>query len=120
MRRPTKSSRNRRPNPSPHYVTFLLKGEPPMAEKNMVEAIHDAMLEEMKRDDRIIVMGEDVGEGGVFRATDGFVAEFGHELCLDTQLADRCIVGAATGSSLSGSNPIAEIPFAECSHPSFD
>src|SRR5438094_8410622 len=108
MRRPTKSSRNRRPNPSPHYVTFLLKGEPPMAEKNMVEAIHDAMFEEMKRDDRIIGMGEDVGEGGVFRATDGFVAEFGEERCMDPPLPDACSLGAAVGASLHGIIRIAD------------
>ena len=50
-----------------------------MAEKTMVEAVRDAMFEEMKRDERVIVMGEDVGEGGVFRATEGFRDEFGRE-----------------------------------------
>src|SRR5438128_4859996 len=109
MRRPTKSSRNRRPNPSPHYVTFLLKGEPDMAEKTMVEAVHDAMFEEMKRDDRIIVMGEDVGEGGVFRATEGLLGEFGPNRCIDTPLAESAIVGVAIGASLNGVLPVAEI-----------
>jgi len=91
-----------------------------MPEKTMVEAIRDAMFEEMKRDDRVIVMGEDVGEGGVFRATEGFVAEFGEDRCMDTPLAESCIVGAAIGASLNGIIPIAEIQFADFSHPAFD
>src|SRR5436309_13913169 len=90
-----------------------------MDEKNMVEAIHGAMFEEMKRDDRIIVMGEDVGEGGVFRATAGFVAECGEERCMDTPLAESCIVGAAIGASLNGIIRIAEIQVADFSHPAF-
>ncbi len=91
-----------------------------MAEKTMVEAVRDAMFEEMKRDERIIVMGEDVGEGGVFRATDGFLQEFGPERCMDTPLAESCIVGAAIGASLNGIIPVAEIQFADFSHPAFD
>ncbi len=91
-----------------------------MAEKTMVEAIRDAMFEEMKRDERIIVMGEDVGEGGVFRATEGLRNEFGPERCMDTPLAEACIVGAAIGASLNGILPIAELQFADFSHPAFD
>jgi 2-oxoisovalerate dehydrogenase E1 component beta subunit len=91
-----------------------------MAEKTMVEAVRDAMFEEMKRDERIIVMGEDVGEGGVFRATDGILKEFGADRCMDMPLAEACIVGAAIGASLNGIIPIAEIQFADFSHPAFD
>ncbi|HLC28542.1 MAG TPA: alpha-ketoacid dehydrogenase subunit beta [Dehalococcoidia bacterium] len=91
-----------------------------MAEKTMVEAIRDAMFEEMKRDERVILMGEDVGQGGVFRASEGFVQEFGEERCMDTPLAESCIVGAAIGASLNGIIPIAEIQFADFSHPAFD
>jgi 2-oxoisovalerate dehydrogenase E1 component beta subunit len=91
-----------------------------MAEKTMVEAVRDAMFEEMKRDERVILMGEDVGEGGVFRASEGFVAEFGEDRCMDTPLAESCIVGAAIGASLNGIIPIAEIQFADFSHPAFD
>ena len=80
-----------------------------MAEKTMVEAVRDAMFEEMKRDERIILMGEDVGQGGVFRASEGFVAEFGEDRCMDTPLAESCIVGAAIGASLNGIIPIAEL-----------
>ena len=86
----------------------------------MVEAVRDAMFEEMKRDERIILMGEDVGQGGVFRASEGFVAEFGEDRCMDTPLAESCIVGAAIGASLNGIIPIAEIQFADFSHPAFD
>lgn len=91
-----------------------------MAEKNMIEAVRDAMFEEMKRDPSIIVMGEDVEEGGVFRATEGFVAEFGDARCMNTPLAEACIVGAALGASLNGVKPIAEIQFADFIHPAFD
>ena len=91
-----------------------------MAEKTMVEAIRDGMYEEMQRDERVILMGEDVGEGGVFRASEGFVDEFGPERCMDTPLAESCIVGAAIGASLNGIIPIAEIQFADFSHPAFD
>ncbi len=91
-----------------------------MAEKQMIEAVHDAMFEEMKRDSSIIVMGEDVGGGGVFRATEGFKAEFGEARCMDTPLAEAAIVGAAIGASLNGIRPIAEMQFADFSHPAFD
>jgi len=91
-----------------------------MAEKTMVEAVHDAMFEEMKRDDRIIVMGEDVGEGGVFRATEGLLGEFGPNRCIDTPLAESAIVGVAIGASLNGVLPVAEIQFADFIHPAFD
>jgi 2-oxoisovalerate dehydrogenase E1 component beta subunit len=91
-----------------------------MAEKTMVEAVRDAMFEEMKRDESIIVMGEDVGAGGVFKATEGFTAEFGEQRCMDTPLAEACIVGAALGASLNGIRPIAEIQFADFIHPAFD
>jgi len=91
-----------------------------MPEKTMIEAVRDAMLEEMKRDERIIVMGEDVGSGGVFRATEGLMGEFGPDRVLDTPLAEACIVGSAIGASLNGIIPIAELQFADFSHPAFD
>ena len=91
-----------------------------MAERNMVEAVNDAMMEEMRRDPRVIIMGEDVGEGGVFRATEGLLAEFGEDRIMDTPLAEACIVGAAIGASLNGIVPIAEIQFADFIHPAFD
>jgi 2-oxoisovalerate dehydrogenase E1 component beta subunit len=91
-----------------------------MPEKTMIEAVRDAMLDEMKRDERVIVMGEDVGEGGVFRATEGLRDEFGPNRVMDTPLAEACIVGSAIGASLNGIVPIAELQFADFSHPAFD
>ncbi len=91
-----------------------------MAERTMVEAVHDAMQEEMRRDSRVIIMGEDVGEGGVFRATQGFLDEFGPDRCIDTPLAESAIVGVAIGASLNGIIPIAEIEFADFIHPAMD
>lgn len=91
-----------------------------MPEKTMIEAVRDALAEEMRRDPSIIVMGEDVGEGGVFRATEGLLAEFGEDRIMDTPLAEACIVGAAIGASLNGIRPIAEIQFADFIHPAFD
>ena len=91
-----------------------------MAEKTMVEAIRDAMSEEMKRDERVILMGEDVEGGGVFRASEGLLGEFGPERCINTPLAEAAIIGAAIGASLNGILPIAEMQFADFSHPAFD
>jgi 2-oxoisovalerate dehydrogenase E1 component beta subunit len=78
------------------------------------------MAEEMRRDPRVIVFGEDVEEGGVFRATEGFVQEFGRERCFDTPLAESAIVGVAIGASLNGLLPIAEIQFADFIWPAVD
>jgi 2-oxoisovalerate dehydrogenase E1 component beta subunit len=91
-----------------------------MAEKTMIEAVHDAIRDEMTRDPSIIIMGEDVGEGGVFRATEGLQAQFGPDRVMDTPLAEAAIVGVALGASLNGIRPIAEIQFADFIHPAFD
>ena len=87
----------------------------------MIEAVRAAIAEEMERDDRVIVMGEDVGrKGGVFGATDGLYAKFGEARVLDTPLAEAAIVGVAIGAALNGLIPIAEIQFADFIHPAFD
>lgn len=91
-----------------------------MATKTLIDAIREGMLEEMKRDQRVIVMGEDVEEGGVFRMTQGFLEEFGPSRIIDTPLAESAIVGVALGASLNGLLPIAEIQFADFIHPAFD
>ncbi len=91
-----------------------------MAVKTLIEAVREAMAEEMRRDPRVIVFGEDVEEGGVFRATEGFVQEFGRERCFDTPLAESAIVGVAIGASLNGLLPIAEIQFADFIWPAVD
>lgn len=72
------------------------------------------MREEMRRDDRVFVMGEDIGaRGGVFLATDGFLEEFGAERVIDTPLAESSIAGIALGAAMNGMRPIAEIEFAD-------
>ena len=83
-----------------------------MAKLNMVEAINLALREEMERDDRIVVLGEDVGrEGGVFRVTDGLQEKYGIDRVIDTPLAESGIVGTALGMAVYGLRPIAEIQF---------
>ncbi len=92
-----------------------------MTEKNIVQTIHDTLWEEMTSDDRVVVLGEDVGaRGGVFRATAGFLEEFGEMRVIDTPLAESGIVGVAIGMSLHGLLPVAEIQFADFIHPAFD
>jgi pyruvate dehydrogenase E1 component beta subunit len=92
-----------------------------MARLNMVEAINLALQEEMERDDRIIILGEDVGrEGGVFRVTDGLQAKFGADRVVDTPLAESGIVGTAMGMALYGLRPIAEIQFDGFLYPCLD
>jgi 2-oxoisovalerate dehydrogenase E1 component beta subunit len=92
-----------------------------MTEKNVVQTIHDTLWEEMKDDDRVLVLGEDVGaRGGVFRVTAGFLDEFGEERVIDTPLAESSIVGVAIGMALHGLLPVAEIQFADFIHPAFD
>lgn len=92
-----------------------------VAEKSNVQAVHDTLLEEFRRDERVVILGEDVGKrGGVFRVTDGFIEEFGPYRVLDTPLAESAIVGVAIGLALAGFRPIAEIQFADFSTPAFD
>src|SRR5260370_15634553 len=87
----------------------------------MIEAVRAAIGEEMERDDRVLVMGEDVGrKGGVFGATDGLYARFGEARVLVTPLAESAIVGVAIGAALNGLIPIAEIQFADFIHAAFD
>jgi len=87
----------------------------------LVEAVCEALHQEMARDERVLVLGEDVGEsGGVFRATDGLVEEFGTERVVDTPLAESGIVGSAIGLALSGMCPVAEMQFLGFAYPAFD
>jgi pyruvate dehydrogenase E1 component beta subunit len=92
-----------------------------MAKLNMVEAINLALREEMERDDRVVILGEDVGrEGGVFRVTDGLQAKFGADRVIDTPLAESGIVGVALGMAVYGLHPIAEIQFEGFLYPCLD
>src|SRR5438477_4274487 len=88
---------------------------------NIIQAVNDALRLEMRRDKRVVVLGEDVGRfGGVFRATAGLYEEFGPDRCMDTPLAEAGIVGSAIGMALYGLKPVAEIQFADFIYPAFD
>ena len=92
-----------------------------MAEMNILEAIRSAMDEEMERDERVMVMGEDVGKkGGVFGATEGLWAKYGDKRVLDTPLTEGMIAGAAMGAAVYGLRPIAEMQFADFVYPGFN
>ena len=92
-----------------------------MAEKRIIDAVRDAIREEMERDSSVIVLGEDVGvNGGVFRATEGLWEAFGDQRVLDTPLAESGIVGVAIGAALNGLRPVAEIQFVDFIYPAFN
>ena len=92
-----------------------------MTEKNLLTAVRDALHDEMVDDDRIVLLGEDVGtRGGVFRVSQGWMAEFGEERVIDTPLAESSIVGVAIGMALHGLLPVAEIQFADFIHAAYD
>jgi 2-oxoisovalerate dehydrogenase E1 component beta subunit len=92
-----------------------------VAEKTVIATLHDTLWDEMKADDRVLILGEDVGaRGGVFRATADFLQEFGEQRVIDTPLAESSIVGVAIGMALHGLLPVAEIQFADFIHPAFD
>ncbi len=92
-----------------------------MAQMNMVQAINDALRFEMRRDDRVVVLGEDVGKvGGVFRVTAGLYDEFGDNRVIDTPLSEGGIVGTAVGMALYGMRPVPEIQFADFIFPAYD
>jgi 2-oxoisovalerate dehydrogenase E1 component beta subunit len=92
-----------------------------VTQMNMVQAINDALRHEMRRDDRVVVLGEDVGKvGGVFRVTQGLWDEFGDERVVDTPLSEGGIVGTAIGMALYGLVPVPEIQFADFIYPAYD
>ncbi len=79
-----------------------------------IQAITTALKEEMQRDDKVFILGEDVGKkGGVFRATDGLYDEFGEDRVLDTPLAESAIAGVGIGAAMYGLRPVAEMQFAD-------
>ena len=85
-----------------------------------IKAINQAMHEEFARDPNVYLLGEDIVAGGVFLATEGLEEKFGDQRVIDSPLAEAIIIGAATGSSLVGMNPIAEIQFADFITPAMD
>ncbi|HVC78666.1 MAG TPA: thiamine pyrophosphate-dependent enzyme [Candidatus Micrarchaeaceae archaeon] len=90
-------------------------------EMNMVSALRSALTEEMERDERVMVLGEDVGKkGGVFLVTDGLYNKFGEARVIDTPLAESSIAGVALGLALAGKRPVAEMQFTDFAHMAFN
>lgn len=90
-------------------------------EMNNVEAVRETLHDALVRDDRVLIMGEDVGaRGNVFLITKGFLEEFGPQRIIDTPLAEASIVGVAIGMAMEGLRPIAEIQFADFIYPAFN
>jgi len=101
-----------------HSVPFFLSSAMPRTEKQqkdgltLVEAINEALAQEMDRDERVVVLGEDVGlNGGVFRVTEGLQKRFGPDRVIDTPLAESGIMGTAIGLAIAGMRPVPEIQF---------
>jgi pyruvate/2-oxoglutarate/acetoin dehydrogenase E1 component len=92
-----------------------------MSEMTYLAAISDGLREEMRRDESVFCLGEDIGEfGGAFKVTDGFAEEFGSERVLDTPLAENLIIGASVGAAAEGMRPVAEMQFADFISCGFD
>jgi 2-oxoisovalerate dehydrogenase E1 component beta subunit len=88
---------------------------------NIIQAVNDALRIEMRRDQRVVVLGEDIAKfGGVFRATSGLYDEFGPDRVFDTPLAEAGIIGTAIGMALYGLRPVPEIQFADFIYPAYD
>jgi 2-oxoisovalerate dehydrogenase E1 component beta subunit len=92
-----------------------------VAVQTLIEAVRSTLADEMRRDETVIVLGEDVGKkGGVFLATDGLYDEFGGDRVLDTPLSESLIVGASIGASINGLRPVPEIQFADFIFPAMN
>lgn len=92
-----------------------------MTEMNLVQAINRTLRDAMRADPNVLLLGEDIGvNGGVFRATDGLIKEFGADRVIDTPLSETGIVGTAIGMALYGLKPVAEIQFLDFIYPAFD
>jgi 2-oxoisovalerate dehydrogenase E1 component beta subunit len=92
-----------------------------MSQMTIVQAVNTALRDEMRADDDVVILGEDVGiNGGVFRCTADLQAEFGEDRVIDTPLSESGIVGAAIGMALYGLRPVPEIQFADFIWPAFD
>ena len=87
----------------------------------MIESVRSTLAQEMRRDEAIVVLGEDVGKkGGVFLVTDGLYDEFGGDRVLDTPLSESMIVGVSIGAAIAGLRPVPEIQFADFIFPAFN
>lgn len=83
-----------------------------MATVTFLQAIHDALAEELATDDRVFLIGEDIGAyGGAFKVTEGLLGQFGPERVIDTPIAESAVIGAAAGAAMVGLRPVAELQF---------
>src|ERR1700712_1559312 len=92
-----------------------------MSTMTYLQAISSALRDELRADERVLMMGEDIGEfGGAFKVTDGFIEEFGPDRVMDTPLAESGIVGTAVGAAVVGLRPVCEMQFADFVSCGFD
>jgi len=113
----------RTPDPAPPVpvATPVTRTDPPPAGLTMAAALNHALRDAMSADDRVLVLGEDVGPlGGVFRITDGLTAAFGADRCFDTPLAEAGIVGFAVGLAMYGFRPVIELQFDAFAYPGYE
>jgi pyruvate/2-oxoglutarate/acetoin dehydrogenase E1 component len=90
-------------------------------QQSYLEAVRAALWEEMEADERVFLLGEDIGAyGGVYKVTQGLLDRFGADRVIDTPIAENAIIGAATGAALMGMRPVAEIQFADFMACGFD
>jgi pyruvate/2-oxoglutarate/acetoin dehydrogenase E1 component len=109
---------------SPQDAPHLGGSEAPAAARGQttyVDAIREGLREEMARDERVFLLGEDIGVyGGAFKVTDGLIQEFGEERVIDTPISETAIVGAAVGAAMMGMRPVAEMQFIDFISCAFD
>jgi pyruvate dehydrogenase E1 component beta subunit len=92
-----------------------------VSEQTLAQALNGALATALESDDRVVLLGEDIGRtGGVFRITDGLRAKYGEERVFDTPVAESGIVGAAFGMAIAGMRPVAELQFLGFSYPAYD
>jgi pyruvate/2-oxoglutarate/acetoin dehydrogenase E1 component len=96
---------------------MVSRSEPVGRKITLVEALREALQEEMRRDERVILLGEDIGVkggfGGAFTVTLGLAEEFGHRRVIDTPITEACIAGVATGAALGGLRPVADVQYGD-------
>lgn len=102
-------------------MTALALGAAATRELTYLEAIREALRYEMRRDPRVLLMGEDIGVyGGAFKVTQGLLDEFGEKRVIDTPMSELCMISAATGMSFQGLRPVVEMQFADFISTGFD
>ena len=101
-------------------ASFSLPPDTPMVRQNLYQAINGALADALRSDERVLVLGEDVAFGGVFRCSMNLARDFGSERVFNTPLSEQGIVGFAIGCAAQGMKPVAEIQFADYVYPAFD